>query len=76
MSKVRPPTSKGNEVTKDSEPITKGDVEVLFPSAVRMPSICERENGGKRPRREGEQQSERGIESKGLGDTREVLTER
>jgi len=74
VSEVRPPTSKGNDVTKDGEAITKGDVEVLFPSEVRVPSIRERKNSGKRPRGEREQQSDRGIESEGLGNTREILT--
>ena len=74
VSEVRPPTSKSNDVTKDSETIAKGDVEVLFPGEVRVPSVRERENSGKRPRGEREQQSDRGVESEGLSDTREVLT--
>ena len=75
VREVRPPTSKGNNVTKDGEAITKGDVEILFPSEVRVSSIRERENSGKCPRGEREQQSDRGIESEGLGNTREILTE-
>ena len=75
VRKAYPLTGKGNNVTKDGEAVAKGDVEVFFPSAVRVPSIRERENGGKRPRREREQQSNRGIESEGLGDTWEVLAE-
>jgi len=75
VSEVYPPTGKGKDVTKDSEAIAKGDMEVLFPSAVRVPSIRESKDSGKCPRGEREQQGDRGIESEGLGDTREILTE-
>lgn len=75
VSEVHLPTGKGNDVTKNSEAIAKGNVEVLFPSEVRVPSIHESEESGKCPRGEREQQGDRGIESEGLGDTREILTE-
>jgi len=54
MTRASPPTGKSNDVAKDSKAITKSDVEVLFPSAVRMPSVRERKNGSERPRGEGE----------------------
>lgn len=74
VNEVRLPTSKGNDVTKDSEAIAKGDVEELFPSEVRVPSIPERENSSERPWGECKQQSDSGIESEGLGNAREILT--
>lgn len=76
VSGVCPPTGKGNDVSEDSKPITEDDMEVFFPSAVRVPSICERENSSERPRGERKQQSYRGIEPEGLGNAREVLTKR
>lgn len=69
-----PSTCEGNDVPKDSKGIAKGDVEVLFPSAVRVPSIRKRKNGGERPRGKSEQQSDRGIEPERLDNTREILT--
>jgi len=75
VSEVHPPTGKGNDVTKNSEAITEGNMEVLFPSEVRVPGIHESEDSSKCPRGEREQQGDRGIESEGLGDTREILTE-
>lgn len=68
-------TCEGDDVTKHGEAITKGDVEVLLPSAVRMPGIRERENSSECPGRECEQQSDGGVEPEGLGDTRKVLSE-
>lgn len=76
VSGVCPPTSKGKDITEDSKAITEGDMEVFFSSAVRVPSVRERENSSERPRGERKQQSNRSIEPEGLGNAREVLTKR
>ena len=71
-----PPTCESDDVTKDSKGVAKGDVEVLFPGAIRVPGIHKRKNGSERPWGESEQQSDRGVKPEGLGNTREILAKR